>query len=59
MTFQEYTNPLGKTVALPLPSERRLSFMLYALTHEEMRSRVIPFSAGLYSSGAKRLHQSV
>ena len=35
-----------------------LSFMLYALTHKEMRSRVGQFNAELYASGAQRLRQS-
>ena len=62
-TFQEYMKSLGKAVAAAAPERRvqgigALSFMLYALTHEEMRSRVIQFNAELYTAGAKRLRQS-
>ena len=59
MTFQEYM----KTVATAASDRRAqgvgaLSFMLYALTHKEMRSRVGQFNAELYASGAQRLRQS-
>jgi AcrR family transcriptional regulator len=61
MTFQQYMKTLGKAVAAPARRAQGigvLSFMLYALTHEEMRSRVIQFNAALYSSSAERLRQA-
>jgi AcrR family transcriptional regulator len=63
MTFQEYMKTLAKAVAAATPARRAqgigaLSFMLYALTHEEMRSRISQFNAELYASGTKRLRQS-
>jgi len=63
MTFQEYMKTLGKAVAAAASDRRAqgvgaLSFMLYALTHKEMRSRVGQFNAELYASGAQRLRQS-
>jgi len=63
MTFRDYMQALGKAVAAAASDRKAqgvgaLSFMLYALTHEEMRSRVRQFNAELYASGALRLRQS-
>jgi AcrR family transcriptional regulator len=63
MTFHEYMKTLGKALAETASVRRAqgvgaLSFMLYALTHEEMRSRVRQFNAELYALGAQRLRQS-
>lgn len=63
MTFRDYMKALGKAVAAAATDRRAqgvgaLSFMLYALTHEEMRSRVSQFNAELYASGAQRLRKS-
>ena len=63
MTFRDYMKALGKAVAAAASDRKTqgvgaLSFMLYALTHEEMRSRVSKFNAELYASGAQHLRQS-
>src|SRR5215470_8619047 len=62
-TFKEYMHALGRAVAASAPERRAqavgaLSFMLYALTHEEMRTRVRQSNDALYAAGAQRLRQS-
>jgi AcrR family transcriptional regulator len=62
-TFKEYMHALGRAVAASAPERHAqavgaLSFMLYALTHEEMRERVRQANDTLYAAGAKRLRQS-
>jgi AcrR family transcriptional regulator len=62
-TFKDYMHALGRAVAASAPERRAqavgaLSFMLYALTHEEMRARVRQSNDALYSAGAQRLRQS-
>jgi AcrR family transcriptional regulator len=59
-TFQAYMRALGTAVAAATTTRHEqavgaLSFMLYALTHEEMRSRVETLNGELYGHGAKRL----
>lgn len=61
-TFKQYLHVLGQAVAASAPDRRvqavgALSFMLYALTHEEMRTRVRKFNDALYATGAQRLRQ--
>jgi AcrR family transcriptional regulator len=62
-TFREYMRTLGQAVAAAAPARRAqaaaaLSFQLYALTHEEMRSRLSQLNAEIYRRGAERLQQS-
>src|SRR5262245_6973354 len=62
-TFKDYMHTLGRAVAASAPERRAqavgaLSFMLYALTHEEMRTRVRQANDALYAAGAQRLRQS-
>jgi AcrR family transcriptional regulator len=52
-SFREYMHALGKAVAAAGPERRAqalgaLSFMLYALTHDEMRTRVTKLNTDLY-----------
>jgi AcrR family transcriptional regulator len=59
-TFKEYMHTLGTAVAAAGPSRRAqavgaLSFMLYALTHEDIRTRVSAMNAEIYRRGAERL----
>lgn len=62
-TFKEYMHVLGHAVAAAAPERRAqavgaLSFMLYALTHEKMRTRVRKANDAIYSAGAKGLRQA-
>jgi len=62
-TFKDYMHGLGRAVAASAAERRAqavgaLSFMLYALTHEEMRARVRELNKALYAAGADRLRQS-
>jgi len=62
-TFKEYMHTLGRAVAASAPGRRAqavgaLSFMLYALTHEEMRARVHDANEAIYAAGALRLGQT-
>jgi AcrR family transcriptional regulator len=63
MTFADYMHALGRAVAASAPERRAqavgaLSFMLYALTHEEMRSRLRQANEAIYSAGADRMRHS-
>ena len=63
VTFKEHMRTLGEAVAAAAPARRAqavgaLSFMLYALTHEDMRSRIGKTNAEIYRRGAERLAQS-
>ena len=62
-TFKDYMHALGRAVAASAPERRAqavgaLSFMLYALTNDEMRARVRQSNDALYAVGAQRLRQS-
>jgi AcrR family transcriptional regulator len=62
-SFKDYMHTLGRAVAASAPERRAqavgaLSFMLYALTHEEMRTRVRQSNEALYITGAQRLRQA-
>lgn len=53
---------VGEAVVAAIPARRAqalgaLSFQIYALTHEEMRSRVAAKNAELYRRAAERLQQ--
>src|SRR5215831_9056225 len=54
-TFKEYMHVLGRAVAASAPERRAqavgaLSFMLYALTHGEMRERIRQANDALYTA---------
>jgi AcrR family transcriptional regulator len=62
-TFKEYMRALGKAVAAATPERKAqgvgaLSFMLYALTHQEIRSRVHQLNSDLYKASAERMRKS-
>ena len=62
-SFAEYMRTLGHAVIAAGPERRAqavgaLSFMLYAMTHEDMRSRVRQLNAGVYRAGADRMAQA-
>jgi AcrR family transcriptional regulator len=59
-TFRQHMHAVGKAVAAAGPERRAqalgaLSFMLYALTHEDMRARVVTLNAGIYQRMAAAL----
>ena len=59
-TFRQHLHAVGKAVAAAGPERRAqalgaLSFMLYALTHEHMRSQVVKLNAAIYGRMAERL----
>lgn len=59
-SFRQYMHVIGKAVAAAGPERRAqalgaLSFMLYALTHEEMRAHVTKLNADLYQRMAAGL----
>jgi AcrR family transcriptional regulator len=61
--FAEYIRTLGRAVAAAAPERRAqavgaLSFMLYAMTHDEMRTRVRNVNAEIYRVGAERMEQA-
>jgi AcrR family transcriptional regulator len=61
--FAEYMHALGRAVAAAAPERRAqavgaLSFMLYAITHEEMRARVQQMNAEIYRAGTERMEQA-
>ena len=63
MTFRDYMHALGKAVAAATPARRAqavgaLSFMLYALTHDEMRVQIARFNGELYGRGARRFTEA-
>jgi len=62
-SFKDYMHALGRAVAAAAPERRAqavgaLSFMLYALTHEKMRTRIRKANDAIYTVGAQRLGQS-
>jgi hypothetical protein len=64
MSFKERMRVLGKAVATAGPERRAqavgaLSFMLFALTHEDMRERVVALNRGIYKRTAAGLAKSV
>src|SRR5882672_5403469 len=59
-TFREHMHAVGKAVAAAGPERRAralgaLSFMLYALTHEELRARLVTLNAEIYKRMTKDL----
>ena len=59
-TFRQHMHAVGKALAAAGPERRAqalgaLSFMLYALTHEEMRTQVTKLNAELYKRMAEGL----
>jgi AcrR family transcriptional regulator len=61
-TLKEHMRIVGEAVVAAIPARRAqalgaLSFQIYALTHEEMRSRVAEKNAELYRRAAERLQQ--
>ena len=61
-TLKEHMRVVGEAVVAAIPARRAqalgaLSFQIYALTHEEMRSRIARLNADLYQRGAARFQQ--
>ena len=61
-TLKEHLRIVGETVVAAIPARRAqalgaLSFQIYALTHEEMRSRIAQLNAEIYRRGADRFRQ--
>jgi AcrR family transcriptional regulator len=59
-TFRQHMHALGKAVAAAGPARRAhalgaLSFMLYALTHEDLRARLVQLNAETYKRMAEGL----
>jgi AcrR family transcriptional regulator len=59
-TFRQHMHAVGKAVAAAGPERRAqalgaLSFMLYALTHEHLRKRLVALNAGIYTRMAEGL----
>ena len=59
-TFRQHMHAVGTAVAAAGPERRAqalgaLSFMLYALTHEDMRARVVTLNAEIYKRAAEGL----
>jgi AcrR family transcriptional regulator len=59
-TFRQHMHAIGKAVAAAGPERRgqalgALSFMLYALTHEHLRKRLVTLNAGIYTRMAEGL----
>jgi AcrR family transcriptional regulator len=64
MSFKERMQVLGRAVASAGPERRTqavgaLSFMLFALTHEDMRQRVVGLNREIYKQTAARIAKSV
>jgi AcrR family transcriptional regulator len=62
-TFRQHMHAVGKAVAAAGPERRAqalaaLSFMLYALTHDEMRRQIVKLNAGIYDRMAKSLRKT-
>jgi AcrR family transcriptional regulator len=62
-SFAAHMRNLGHAVVEAGPERRAqalgaLSFMTYAMTHEEMRSRVRQLNEGIYRAGAARMAQA-
>lgn len=63
-SLEEHMRILGKAVVAAVPARRAqalgaLSFQIYALTHDDIRSRIGPLNAELYRRGAEQLLQVV
>ena len=63
-TLKEHVRLVGAAVVAAVPARRAqalgaLSFQIYALTHDEMRSRIALVNAALYRRAAERLEQHV
>jgi AcrR family transcriptional regulator len=61
-TLKEHLRIVGEAVVAAIPARRAqalgaLSFQIYALTHEEMRSRIAQVNAEIYRRGGDRLQQ--
>ena len=61
-TLKEHLGIVADAVIAAVPARRAqalgaLSFQIYALTHEEMRSRIAELNAELYRRAGERLHQ--
>jgi AcrR family transcriptional regulator len=59
-TFRQHMHVVGRAVAAAGPERRAqalgaLSFMLYALTHEDMRKQLVRLNAGIYQRMAEGL----
>jgi AcrR family transcriptional regulator len=63
-TFRQHMHAVGKAVAEAGPERRAqalgaLSFMLFALTHEDMRAQVAKLNAEIYKAHGGRPDQGV
>ncbi len=63
LSFQERMRALGRAVAVATPERRvqavgALSFLLYAITHKQLRARVAKLNADIYRRGAESLATS-
>jgi AcrR family transcriptional regulator len=63
-TLEDHMRIVGEAVIAAIPARRAqalgaLSFQIYALTHEDMRSRIAALHADLYRRGAERLDEHV
>ena len=61
-TLKEHLRIVGEAVVAAIPARRAqalgaLSFQIYALTHDEMRSRIAQLNAEIYRRGGDRLQQ--
>jgi AcrR family transcriptional regulator len=61
-TLKEHMRIVGEAVVAAIPARRAQalgawSFQIYALTHEDMRSRIAQLNAELYRRGGERLQQ--
>ena len=61
-TLKAHLRIVGEAVVAAIPARRAqalgaLSFQIYALTHEELRSRIAQVNAEIYRRGAERFQQ--
>ena len=61
-TLKEHLRIVGEAVVAAIPARRAqalgaLSFQIYALTHDDLRSRIAELNAELYRGAAERLRQ--
>jgi AcrR family transcriptional regulator len=61
-TLKEHLRLVGETVVAAVPARRAqalgaLSLQIYALGHEEVRSKIVELNADFYRRGAERLEQ--
>ena len=61
-TLKEHLRIVGEAVVAAIPARRAqalgaLSFQIYALTHEDMQSRIAQINAEVYRRGGERLGQ--